>query len=157
MVLDAQVDRAAPGLAFGRDDDHRRRLAAADVAALLLGREQGGEEAVLERTGGGRERVGHRLRDGVAGHHVRLGAVVLAGDVAGVVDAVPARVHGEDAVDVDHRDLADVGEWIGGQQLAERLLGVDVLAQPVERVRAVGGLDDRLRRHRADAGARPRA
>ena len=64
-------------------------------------------------------------------------------------------VHGEDAVDVDHRDLADVGERIGGEQLAERLLGVDVLVQPVERVRAVGGLDDRLRRHRADARRAP--
>ena len=58
---------------------------------------------------------------------------------------------------VEHRDLPDRGERIGGQQLAERLLGRYALGEPVERVRAVGGLDDGLRGHRADPGPRPRA
>ncbi len=62
-----------------------------------------------------------------------------------------------DAVDVDHRHLAHVGQRVGGEQLAERLLGVDALGEAVERVRAVGRLDHRLRRHRADPGARPGA
>ena len=63
----------------------------------------------------------------------------------------------EAAADVDHRDLAHVRERVGGEQLAERLLRADVLGEAVERVRAVRGLDDRLRRHGADPGARPRA
>ena len=61
------------------------------------------------------------------------------------------------AARVDHRDLAHGGQRVGGEQLAERLLRADALGEPVERVRAVRGLDDRLRRHRADAGPRPRA
>jgi hypothetical protein len=72
-------------------------------------------------------------------------------------DAVLAGVDADLAAHVDDRDLADIGERVGGEQLAERLLGADVLGQAVERVRTVGGLDHGLRRDRPDARARPRA
>ena len=42
-------------------------------------------------------------------------------DVAGVRDAVGARVDGERAACVDHRHLADGRQRIGREQLAERL------------------------------------
>ena len=83
---------------------------------------------------------------------------MLAGHVAGVRDAVRRRCGRESAPrDVDHRDLAHGGQRVGREQLAERLLRADALGEPVERVRAVRGLDDRLRRHRADPRARPGA
>ena len=85
------------------------------------------------------------------------GAVVLTGHVARVRDAVLAGVRGDAAARVDDGDLAHRGERVGGQQLAERLLGADVVGEPVERVRPVGGLDDGLGGHGADPGARPRA
>ena len=68
-----------------------------------------------------------------------------------------AGVDADPAARVDHRDLAHVLQRVGGEQLAERLLRADRRRQPVERVRAVGGLDHRLRGHRADARARPDA
>ena len=72
---------------------------------------------------GALERGGHRGRDGLAGHHVRLARVVRAGRVARLRDAVAARVDGDAAARVDDADLAHARERVGGEGRGERLLG----------------------------------
>ena len=77
--------------------------------------------------------------------------------MAGLRDAVGARVHGDAAARVHDADLAHGDERVAGQHAAQRRLGVRAVREPVEGVRAVRGLDHGLRGDGADARARPRA
>ena len=135
----------------------RRRLAAADVAALPLRGVERRQQPLGEVALGGLEARDHRGRHRVAGHHVGLGGDVLAGGVARARDAVGAGVDGDPARRVDERDLADRGERVGAEQRVERVGGAGARRQAVEPVRAVGRLDDGLRRDRPDARAGPDA
>jgi alkylated DNA nucleotide flippase Atl1 len=157
VVVHAQVAARAPRLALRRDDEQRGGLAAADVAALGLGALQRGHQALGEVAVGALERRRHRLRHRGPGHHVRLAGPVRAAMVAGLGDAVGARVGDHAAACVHHADLAHGGERVGGQHGGERVRRRGALLQAREHVGAVRGLDDRLRGDGADARPRPRA
>jgi hypothetical protein len=156
VVLDAQVEQAPPGFAAGGHDHQRRGLAAAHVAPRLLGRLEGDHQALGQIAVGGVERRGHGLRDAAAGHHVRLAAVALAGDVPGVRNAVGAGVHADLPLGVDDGHLPVVAQLIAGQQLGQRRRRALPGPQALEQPRPVGRLGHRLRGHGTDTRLGPR-
>ncbi len=157
VVLDAQVQADLPRLALRRRDHQRGGLAAAHVAALGLGALERGHQPFGEVAAGGRERRRHRVGHRGPGHHVGLADPVLADRVTGLGDAVGAGVDGDAPARVDDADLAHRGERVRRQHARERLRRVLPAGEPVERVRAVRGLDDGLRRDGPDPRPDPGA
>jgi hypothetical protein len=157
VVIHAQVDPPAPRLAVGAHDHHRGRLAPAHVPALGLRAFERGHQTRGEISLGRLERGAHGRRDGVAQHHVRLAGRVRTEHVAGAGHAALAGMRRDAARRVDDPDLAQLGHRVRGEQRGQRRLGRLARRQPIEPVRAVCGLDDRLRGHGADARPRPRA
>ena len=122
------------------------------------GRLQRRQQPRGEVAGGGLERRRHRGRHGVALHHVRLAAPRGAGRVAGVGDAVRAGGDRHAAARVDDRRPGARVRSASAASSASSASARGLAAlHPVERVRAVRGLDHRLRGDRADARARPGA
>jgi len=160
MVLDTQVEAAVdPGLARrrGLHDEDRRRLASADVAARGLGRLQRGDQPVGQVTPVFAVGFRHGGPDRGVGHHVCLdGELVIGVDkLSGGGDALRPRVRCDAAVGVDHGDLAHGPPVI---YLDERLQHVRCRAtgpHPVESVRPIGRIHQRLCGHGADAGLGP--
>jgi hypothetical protein len=115
VVVYPQIKEAVgPGLAggLGLDDDEGGGLSAADVAAGALGRVEGGEHAFGEVAPRGLEGARHGGPDARVRHHVGLHGVVLAGVVAGGLDAFGAGVRGDAAAGVNHRHLPHVAPLV---------------------------------------------
>jgi hypothetical protein len=159
MVLHAEVHDAVlprPVGALSLHDQDGRRLPPADVAARALARLERGQEAGRQIPG--RPLVGprHVGPDVGVDHEVRLDGVLRSHLVAGVGDAAVARVRGHPAACVDHRHLAHVATVVLLDQLLQGIGRALPPAHQLEPSRAVGHLHQRLRRHGAHAGLRPR-
>ena len=159
VVLHAQVDRpvlARVPLARPATTTMRRRLAPADVAALGPRRRRA-PRAAARRRAPPRLGVGadHRRGHGVALHHVRLRAHLLAERVPGVRDAAETGVHRHAPAAVDERHLPDGLTAGRPRSAAGAPRGALALAHQLEPARPERRLGDRLRGHRAHARLAP--
>ena len=127
VVVDAQADRR---IFLGGPDDERGGLLAALVAALGFARLHGGDQPAHERllgrclecVRGGGDHVG-------PGKHVARNRDARAHHVAAPIDAARAGVHRDAAVRVMHVKLAQLGAYIGLDQVIEHRLRRHALAQ----------------------------
>jgi len=103
-----------------------------------------------------RECFRHGVPHGVLFHEVGLAAETAAERVACSWDALAAGMRCHIARSVDDGALPDLSSRIAGGQRFQRLLGCVTGLQQLQAERAVAEIDVRLRRHRSDAGERPR-
>ena len=152
--------RRLPRLALGGHDEQRRGLAAADVAALALGGLERGHQALGE-VAARRARTPPTSPAGTVSRAIMFAwqRPVRAGRVARARDAVARRCGRRRRRAASTTPTCRTArQRVGGDQLGERVLRARRRRRmPVERVRAVRGLDDRLRGDGADARPRPRA
>ncbi|MGY3460410.1 hypothetical protein ACVWW5_005860 [Bradyrhizobium sp. LM3.4] len=135
-------------------DQERRGLLAAFVPAGGLARAHRGEQAARE----GQAVIGDVGSCGLVEHvgareHVASDRKAAARDVPVPVDAVAPGMRRDLAARIHDVDLAALAAIVGREQGGQHVVRVETLAQQLDAVDAVIGIDEGLRRDGAETGS----